>query len=489
MAAGFTFDGTDDYVTLADNAAYDVAVDGDSLVWQVWFNPDNARTAPEVIIERSAWFTVYLTADDRVMIEFADGTNRTLTNKVTNGTKNHLVWALKLDAAVASGTADANVPSYLIDANAEWWTNGVNKTNSISGRYLVYNRTDRTYDYGTVIDDVVFTASADTVNTTSETVTTPVHGLADGVGVTVTGADVPAGLTSGNTYYVNAATATTLLFYNTAANAITGGATGKVNLTDVGSGTVTISAKEISIKLDSDLCPDGNEVVAIFAEPWQAELRVWLNGVRQSDINETLYHFNPPADSAEAIQVGRLKAGSNFFDGLMNNLAVWTPGWPTDEIVAALYNGGTELTYATTITADGGMTNLAYWAFDDDAASTTVDNDEGTGGLDGTASQNTSVVAATTIDPTSYWVADRVLKFSAATTLTGRYVIDKIVWTGTSVTAGDDLVLEDGEGSEIVALHATGTTVNETWSPDAGFLVNGLEVATIDSGEVYVYLA
>jgi len=272
--------------------------------------------------------------------------------------------------------------------------------------------------------------------------------------------------------------------YDTAANAVTNdGSTGLVDITDAGSGTVTIRAREDAIALDSDLCPDGNEVVYVFAEPWQAELRVWANGIRVLD--ETLPNFNTPADSAEVINVGQLKGGAQFYDGGISNVALWTPGWPNDALAAALYNEGTELTYANAAAADGSMTLLGFWAFDDNAASTTVDNDEGTAGLDGTASGNTSTLTTTTLDETEYWEAERVLKFIAATTVTGRFVIDHMEWDG-SVTADDDLVVKDGTDNELWVVN--NKTANERAVKYLDQLVDGLEVETIDAGTLYVYL-
>jgi hypothetical protein len=256
-------------------------------------------------------------------------------------------------------------------------------------------------------------------------------------------------------------------------------------LTDVGSGTVTLRAREDAIKLDSDLCPDGNEVVYVFAEPWQAELRVWLNGVRQTDLDETLYHFNTPADSAAVINVGQLNGGSLFFDGLINHVTLWTPGWPNDAIASAMYNGGTELTYATV--DDGSMTLLGYWAFDDDAASTTVDNDEGTAGLDGTSSNNTEDIVQTTIDATSYVESDRVIALTAATTLSdGPYLVDHMEWDG-STTADDDLLVEEDSGDTIWEVNNKATNDRAVFYPDPGYY-SQIKLTTIDAGTLYIYL-
>lgn len=69
-----------------------------------------------------------------------------------------------------------------------------------------------------------------TTDTTADTVTfSDPHGWATGVLVKVT--ETQGGLTADTLYYVNVINTTTVSFYNTLANAVASGATGKVNLT------------------------------------------------------------------------------------------------------------------------------------------------------------------------------------------------------------------------------------------------------------------
>jgi hypothetical protein len=83
-----------------------------------------------------------------------------------------------------------------------------------------------------------------TVNTTTELLTVPTTALfATGDDVRVQSAGtLPTPLLASSVYYINRQSSTTFLLYDTLANALVGGATGKVNLTDTGTGTHTLFA-------------------------------------------------------------------------------------------------------------------------------------------------------------------------------------------------------------------------------------------------------
>ncbi len=69
------------------------------------------------------------------------------------------------------------------------------------------------------------------------------HGLRDGTGVVLsTTGTLPAGITAGVTYYARSTGANTHNLYDTSANAIAGGATGRIATTTAGSGTHTIKS-------------------------------------------------------------------------------------------------------------------------------------------------------------------------------------------------------------------------------------------------------
>jgi hypothetical protein len=80
-------------------------------------------------------------------------------------------------------------------------------------------------------------------NASPAVATITAHGLAIGgaIVLSTTGA-LPTGLTAGTTYYAGNLAANTFNFYDTEANAITSGATGRVNTSSAGSGTHTATS-------------------------------------------------------------------------------------------------------------------------------------------------------------------------------------------------------------------------------------------------------
>jgi hypothetical protein len=86
-----------------------------------------------------------------------------------------------------------------------------------------------------------------TVNATTDEVTFTSHGFSDGQSVMITAATTqPGGITVNTEYFArptdSSVPANTFFLYDTAAHAIAGGATGKVDITSTGSGTLTLYA-------------------------------------------------------------------------------------------------------------------------------------------------------------------------------------------------------------------------------------------------------
>ena len=75
-------------------------------------------------------------------------------------------------------------------------------------------------------------------------VSSTAHGLRDGTGLVLSTSGVlPTGITAGTTYYAKSTAANTFNLYDTAAHAIAGGATGRVNTSGTQSGTHTAQSK------------------------------------------------------------------------------------------------------------------------------------------------------------------------------------------------------------------------------------------------------
>ncbi len=72
----------------------------------------------------------------------------------------------------------------------------------------------------------------------------------------------------------------------------------------------------------------------------------------------------------------------------------------------------------------------------------------------------------------------------AADALSGVYYIDWIQWLSKSATAGDDLLIEDGDGNEIQSGVADGENFHQIYP--VGQYYTDLTIDTIDSGAVYV---
>lgn len=491
MAAGLSFNATDVDIEIPDNSAWDIIPSAGKLTWSLWINPDaGASTAyPQSLITRNGNFKLELwyhssTHAQVVLTLTGEGTPRKL-GLVKFGTKHHIMFSLEGTVTiVGDGTvaADSNVASRLIDADATFYTDGV-RTGMIA-----YNWTDRTFGTLTQIESI--TVDLDdlgggtyNVNTTNEQVTYEDHPFTTGDAVTVTGADVPAGLTSGNVYFVNKVDADTIMLYNTAANAITGGATGKVDLTDQGSGSMVLDPKDVCWALSGDTFPDGNEVYFVFPSTWGATLKAFIDGTEAH--NEFLAEWTFWAANANKVYVGSTNGSTGWYGGDMNNLAVWLD-ITFDRRVIDLYNEGAELGLTATEAIFAATTG--FWAMDDNAASTAVDEDNGTSAIDGVASANTSTLDVSSIADVSYQEAAGILAFTAATTLTDNLVIRGMVWDG-STTAADDLQVQDGDGNTIWEVNNKIANENaEIWFKCPYVCTNGFKVTTIDAGTLYVYI-
>lgn len=110
--------------------------------------------------------------------------------------------------------------------------------------------------YIALIDGLTGTATISSINTSTDVVTTSAaHGLVTGtrIRMTSTGA-LPVAIASATDYYVREITTTTLTLHPTLSDAK--GATGAIDFTDSGSGTITLLEQALSGGLPTDLIQD-----------------------------------------------------------------------------------------------------------------------------------------------------------------------------------------------------------------------------------------
>lgn len=99
-------------------------------------------------------------------------------------------------------------------------------------------------------------AQASDVNTTTEVITATGHTFANGDAVTVASSvTLPTGLVAATPYYIGLIGSNVFTLYDTYLNAITGGSTGKINITAVGSGTMTTTLIKIAHPTQSSIVP------------------------------------------------------------------------------------------------------------------------------------------------------------------------------------------------------------------------------------------
>ena len=114
--------------------------------------------------------------------------------------------------------------------------------------------------------------STSVVNTTNETISLSGTNFVTGDAVvySVNGGTAVGGLTDGTTYYLNRVDMNNVSLYDTQAHAVAGGATGKVNLTAVGTGTGHILQKDPSIVNTLDGNTGGQRVFLVSKEEAQS---------------------------------------------------------------------------------------------------------------------------------------------------------------------------------------------------------------------------
>lgn len=79
------------------------------------------------------------------------------------------------------------------------------------------------------------------------------------------------------------------------------------------------------------------------------------------------------------------------------------------------------------------------------------------------------------------WILD-----TAAIITTDKVRVKSLRWVSKTASAGDDLSIEDDDGTVVWATVATGANYVEAHDVDAR--LHGFELAVIDSGALYVYV-
>ncbi len=240
------------------------------------------------------------------------------------------------------------------------------------------------------------------------------------------------------------------------------------NLDDEITGVVTAVAAH-DLTLDSDAFPDGDEVYLIIDEGSFFSFNLYVDGKLRETQAFSTYHIWPDA-AATAIYFGSYITTSEFFLGDANELFI------SATIVSAavwkvLYNDGVELEALTGVTADG------HWSFDEDTG-TTVDEDGGTAGKDGTIVG--TELWLDTIDGIT--VKDGVIQFIHEDDYyEGWLKILRAHWIG-STANGHKLALTDFAGAPkcdmLCITGAIGTTIElavPVW-------INGAKLTDLDSG-------
>ena len=84
------------------------------------------------------------------------------------------------------------------------------------------------------------------------------------------------------------------------------------------------------------------------------------------------------------------------------------------------------------------------------------------------------------------------LYFDSTGSITGRHRIIGLFWTGIAgaeITADNDLSITDASGKSIIAKRAKSDGDDLGISPPVAMPVDGITVATLDSGVVHIWLA
>lgn len=246
------------------------------------------------------------------------------------------------------------------------------------------------------------------------------------------------------------------------------------NVTDGTYGVITV-VEAHDLTLATDAFPDGNEVYLIIDEDSFFNIKLYVDGVLRSTKSFADYQIWPAA-AATLIYFGSYNSASEFLLGDANELFI------AEQVVTAaewkvLYNNGVELEALTGVTADG------HWSFDE-GTGTTVDEDGGTAGKDGTVAG--TELWLTTMDIS---VKEGILDLhNQLDYYQGRLKVQEVLWIGPTTNA-HLVALTNWAGDPFVNWQeATVSLGTNERIPMYGAWVNGIKVTDLDSGYVRLVL-
>lgn len=491
------FNGTNQYMQTADNAAWDHGVNGD-FSWVFELGGDSDLGLNYTIMNRSGYYRLaveggdlFLTlGDNQTRVKLAEGFVPRNESEFIAITFEH---ADVRAAAVSGQSADGDLTNWLVDASQTFKTNGVVDADAVC------NATDGTYGrVKRVPENASLTFGADYVNATTNVITLPgaaartlrTGEVENGVPCKVSGADVPNGIADTVYYLQLRSNYDNIRLFTTLAEALIEDDTGIRTFSDAGSGTGTLTLGEAGIKLDSDLCPDGDETYHIYAKDADFhKLRFYRNGAFVKQVNLDIVANPIPADTDTAIYFGSDDGSAGFFKGWLN-FALNTDDVLTASEIALLYNSGDGA-----LDSDTSVSNrVLQYAMNIDATDDTTVTDLSATGVDGTISDSSMATA----DASSWASAfdDLSMGNPLVFTSTGQdsrpMVISRIVWQGADIAAADDLLIVDPEHTDQIILEDVANDSDQThahgfWPPF--YATHGIKVKTLDNGEVNVYLA
>lgn len=207
----------------------------DGTTFAIWLDKDNNGTAPTGAL--------YTAATHKIEVDIVTGdTAAQVTTKVHAVISVHAQLIARFTVGAAGSPTDDDIVLTQLVTGAV--ADPAPKSENDGGA-------------GSITVSVGTAGSNGDISVANNTVTETTHGWVTGDRVYVTGADLPAGLTTGTEYYIIKVDANTYKLATTLANAVAGTA---VDLTDFGSGTLKAGQTAYTIRM---LATDSTDVAQL----------------------------------------------------------------------------------------------------------------------------------------------------------------------------------------------------------------------------------